>query len=73
MSTAVLERAVEQPKKPDLMTISPAPKVAEKAWSDPHPLLPVFVAGAISLMLAGLFVGSILVWLAMRNSGVLAQ
>jgi hypothetical protein len=73
MSTAVLERVVEQPKKLDLIAISPAPKAPEKAWSDPHPLLPVFIAGAISLALAAMFVGSILVWLALHNSGVLAQ
>jgi hypothetical protein len=73
MSTAVLERIVEQPKKLELITISPAPGVPEKEWSDPHPLLPVFIAGAISLMLAGMLVGSILVWLAMHNSGVLAR
>jgi hypothetical protein len=45
MSSAVLERSVEQPKKLDLVAISPALEVAENKWSDPHPLLPVFVAG----------------------------
>jgi hypothetical protein len=73
MSTAILERVAEQTRKPDLVLVSPAPVVAEKEPWDPHPLLPVFVAGAISLMLAGLFVGSILLGLALRHSGVMAQ
>jgi len=72
MSSAILERVVEQPRRLDLVLVSPAPPVAEKEPWDPHPLLPVFVTGAISLMLAGMFVGSILVWLALRHSGVMA-
>ena len=77
MSTAILERVVEQPRKPDLVKpdlvlVSPAP-IAEKEPLDPHPLLPVFIAGAISLMFAGLFVGSILLGLALRHSGIMAQ
>lgn len=72
MSTAVVERIVEQPKKADLVLVSPRPEpIAEEAW-DPHPLLPVFMAGAISLVLAVAFVGSILAWLALRHSGVMA-
>ena len=70
MSTAILERVVEQARKSDLVLVSPA--LAEKEPWDPHPLLPVFVAGAISLMLAGMFVGSILLGLALRHSGVMA-
>lgn len=73
MSSAVLERIVEPPKKLELVAISPALEVAENSWSDPHPLLPVFVAGAISLLAATTFVGSILAWLALRHSGVMAM
>lgn len=72
MSSAVLERIAEQPQKLDLVLVSPAPKVAEKELLDPHPLLPVFVAAAISLVLAGMFVGAILVGLALRHSGIMA-
>lgn len=72
MSTAVVERIVEQPKKADLALVSSSPSVAEKTWEDPHPLLPVFIAGAISLLLAVGFVGSILAWLALRHKGVMA-
>ena len=72
MSTAVVERIAEQPKKADLVLVSPTPKaVAEEAW-DPHPLVPVFMAGVISLALAVAFVGSILAWLALRHTGVMA-
>ena len=73
MSTAVLERIVEQPKKLNLVLVSPPPNVAEKEFSDPHPLLPVVIAGAISFVLAVLFVGSILMGIALRHSGVMAQ
>jgi hypothetical protein len=72
MSTAVVERIAEQPKKADLVLVSAAPRaVAEEVW-DPHPLVPVFIAGAISLVLAVTFVGSILAWLALRHTGVMA-
>ncbi|HET9840009.1 MAG TPA: hypothetical protein VFR84_17405 [Candidatus Angelobacter sp.] len=71
MSTAVLEPIVEQPvaAKPAAVT----PVAAEEArWSDPHPLLPVFIAGAISAVLTGGFIGAILIWLATRHSGIMA-
>ena len=70
MSTAVVERIAEQPKKADLVLVSP-PSIPEESW-DPHPLVPVFVAGAVSLILAISFIGSILAWLALRHSGVMA-
>ena len=72
MSTAVLERTIEQPRKPELVLLPPAPAVQEQELWDPHPLLPVFVAGAVSLILAGMFIGSILLGLALRHSGVMA-
>ena len=72
MSTAVVERIAEQPQKADLVLVSEPPKTAaEGAW-DPHPLVPVFIAGAISLILAATFIGSIVAWLALRHSGVMA-
>ena len=72
MSTAVVERIAEQPQKADLVLVSPPPKaVIDEAW-DPHPLVPVFIAGAISLALAMTFIGSVLAWLALRHSGVMA-
>ncbi len=72
MSTAVLERTIEQPRKLDLVLFPPAPAVQEKELRDPHPLLPVFIAGAVSLVLASLFIGSILLGMALRHSGIMA-
>jgi hypothetical protein len=73
MSTAVVERIAEERPKLDLVTAKPASTVYEETeqW-DPHPLIPVFVAGAVSLVLALTFIGSILAWLALRHTGVMA-
>ena len=71
MSSAVLERIVEKPRT--LEAVPTAPQITEKENLDPHPLAPVFVAGAISLVLAVMFVGSILIWLAVRNTGIMAR
>ena len=73
MSTAVVERIEEERPKLDLVAAKPAPQVYEETeqW-DPHPLLPVFVAGAVSVILSLTFIGSILAWLALRHSGVMA-
>jgi len=77
MSTAVLEPIVERPvviERVKLASVAavPAPALEEKKWSDPHPLLPVFVAGAISAVLTSTFIGSILIWLAVRHTGIMA-
>ncbi|HEV8491595.1 MAG TPA: hypothetical protein VGR76_04960 [Candidatus Angelobacter sp.] len=72
MSTAVVERIAEQPQKADLVLVSQPPQAATVEEWDPHPLLPVFVAGAISLILSVTFIGSVLAWLALRHSGVMA-
>jgi hypothetical protein len=72
MSTAVVERIAEQPKNADLVLVSQPPEAVTAEEWDPHPLVPVFVAGVISLVLAVTFVGSILAWLALRHTGVMA-
>jgi len=72
MSTAVLERIAEQPQKADLALVTPTPQAVTREEWDPHPLVPVFIAGAISLVLAMTFIGSILAWLALRHTGVMA-
>jgi hypothetical protein len=71
MSTAVVERIAEERPKLDLVTSKPTIYEETEQW-DPHPLIPVFVAGAISLILSLTFIGSILAWLALRHSGVIA-
>ena len=78
MSSAVLEKIVEQPRKAELIVTPGERRVTtqadaiEKEPEDPHPLLPVLIAGAISLALSAMFVGSILAWIALRHSGVMA-
>lgn len=74
MSTAVLEPIVEQPVAAKLATVPPitAETVEEEKWSDPHPLLPVVVAGAISAVLSIGAIGGFLIWLAVRHTGVVA-
>ena len=72
MSTAVLERPTTERGKLDLVELHAAPRDKNEEFSDPHPLLPVFVAGAISLLLAVAFVGSVLLGLALRHSGIMA-
>ena len=49
-----------------------APALEEVTFFDDRPLVPVFVIGAISLILSLAIVGSIVFWLAIRYSGVLA-
>jgi hypothetical protein len=71
MSTAVVERVAEERPKLDLVPSSPKIYAPTEVW-DPHPLIPVFVAGAVSLILSLTFIGSILAWLALRHSGVMA-
>ena len=56
-----------------LVTETPVASVPEDVtFFDDHPLVPVFAIGAISAALALLTVGSIIFWLAIRYSGVLA-
>lgn len=82
MSTAVFEprieqntaqkNNVEQAAQLEFVAATSVPAIPER-FADPHPLLPVFIAAAFSLLLAGTLVGSIVIWLLLRNSGVLAQ
>jgi len=72
MSTAVMERIAEQPKKAELVVVSAPLKAGSAEEWDPHPLLPVFVAMAVSLALSVAFIGTVLAWLALRHSGVMA-
>jgi hypothetical protein len=80
MSATLIELVVESPKKaigrPELvLAIEAAPPkvVAEPTQrKDPHPLVPVFIMGGIALISAFAFVGSIIAWLLLRHSGVMA-
>ena len=77
MSSAVMERTIEQTEIREWIAAKPAPAEPEsvetkKELADPHPLVPVFIAGVLSLTAAVMFVGSILAWIALRHSGVMA-
>jgi hypothetical protein len=73
MSTAATaEVTVQERKKIALVPAgAPAAEVTPQPWKDEHPLLPVFVAMVIALFGSAFFVGSVLIWLAIRHSGVL--
>ncbi len=71
MSSAAVETFVEQPRKLELVPSTSTIHEATEEW-DPHPLLPVFVAMAVSLAISVTFIGTILAWLALRHSGVMA-
>jgi len=80
MSPALVEAEVQSPqttiiRSPKIVgrgrTISPAEETAEKG--DPHPLVAVFVIGGIALISAVAFVGSIVVWLVLGHSAVMAR
>jgi hypothetical protein len=80
MSAALVERVVGNPKtavgKPELVSAAQAipPKVVAEPIQerDPHPLVPVFIMGGIALISAFACVGSIVIWLLLRHSGVMA-
>jgi hypothetical protein len=72
MSSAVVEKVFEPRPQLDLVAPKPASTVDEEAQWDTHPLVPVFVAGAVALAMALTFIGTILAWLALRHSGVMA-
>jgi hypothetical protein len=80
MSAALVEPVVEIPK-----TAIESPKLAPAGEAvpsrvpvetveegDPHPLVPVFMIGGIALLAALAFVGSIVMWLLVRHTGVMA-
>ena len=70
MSTAV-ETVAKQSAKVDMALTEPVPR-ADETDLDPHPLLPVFIAGLFSLVLAITLVGAVLAGLALRHSGIMA-
>ncbi len=71
MSSAVMERVVA-PELPQTIDFVTEPEAVSTRATDRHPLVPVFIAGAIAFTLAVAFVGSIVVWIALRNTAVMA-
>ena len=72
MTAALAEPIVQSPTT---LTLVPPPIASEprETRTDRHPLLPVFVAGGIAMTGALVFVGWILMWLALRHSGINAS
>lgn len=78
MGTTLVEPVVEVPevraesrKTVPVVAAKVQPEGAEP-FADPHPLVPVFLIGGMALIGALAFVGSIVIWLALEYSGVLA-
>ena len=72
MSTAALAERVEERLHPPSSLVVPQTVVGSDQGSiDEHPLLPVFVFGFIALVVSCATIGSILLWLAFRDSGVM--
>jgi hypothetical protein len=73
MSTvAVIEVAEEHASAPSLVVVPPKRPGEDQEFLDQHPLVPVFIAGFIALALSSAMIGSILLWLFLRHSGVMA-
>ena len=68
--SAALVAPIVQSSKTLTVVPSPIPPERSEARADRHPLLPVCIAGFIALNGAALFVGWILMWLALRHSGI---
>ena len=73
MSTLMVTKpASESPRTISLVATKPIPPSTKMQLSDSHPLLVVFVAALISLGLSMAMIGSIVIWISIRHSGVLA-
>ena len=73
MSTlAVVEVVEEHSSAPSLVVVRAKPAENEQGFLDEHPLVPVFIAGIVALVLSSAMIGSILLWLSLRHSGVMA-
>lgn len=82
MSTGALVKPVVEEPKTASVSPTPAFSLTEEipaqavtrsdANGDPHPLVPVFIIGALAFIGTVAFVGAILLWLALRSSGVMS-
>jgi hypothetical protein len=69
MNAALVEPIVQSPKTLSLVP-PPIPAEVSETTFDPHPLLTVFIAGGIAMAGTALFLGTILMWLALRHTGI---
>lgn len=74
MSNVALVQDPQVQEVPATPQVRPVPQKQQAATAefDPHPVVPVFVAMAIAGVGALAFVGSIVLCLALRHSGVMA-
>lgn len=73
MSAAAVAQGVEERLNPGSLVVVPEkPAESGRQRVDAHSLVPVFVAAFIALAISSAMIGSILLWLALRESGVLA-
>jgi hypothetical protein len=73
MSTMTVTEAIaKKPRMISLTATKPIPQSTKTPPSDGHPLLVVLLAVLVSLGLSITMIGSILIWLSIRHSGVLA-
>jgi hypothetical protein len=76
VSTAATIEVIEQPKKADLSLVpaktQPQPEPDFLTVADRHPLLVVGIAAFVALSAAVGMIGSIVLWLSLRHSGVMA-
>jgi hypothetical protein len=79
-SAALVEPAIEsrQTATGSQPALSLTEEVPAQARTEPtvkadlHPLVPVFIIGGLAAMGSLFFMGTILMWLALRHSGVMA-
>ena len=69
---AEAEVVEEHPSAPALVVIEAKPAENQQGFLDRHPLVPVLLAGVIALALSSAMIGSIVLWLSLRHSGVMA-
>ena len=73
MSTiAQVGTLVEKPRPISLVVTKPIPDATGKQSIEAHPLVLVFIAAFIAFNLSIGMIGSILMWLSLRHSGVMA-
>lgn len=73
MSTAAVAEGIEERHNPPSSAVVPQKSAGSDQGSiDQHALLPVFVLGFIALVVSCSMIGWILLWLAFRDSGVMA-
>ena len=66
------ETFVERPRAISLVIPKPIPDDTEKQSTENHPLVLLFIAAFFAFNLSIGMIGSILVWLSLRHSGVMA-